>query len=368
MPDVEAGGGWKAFGLMPAPHLGVRMSTTRMTWLVSLCLLPAAAWGAFLFGTPALIVLGISIGTAILAETACTLPFGRFPLRDGSAFLTGCLVGLFMPSGVPAYVPAAASAFAILVIKQSFGGLGRNWMNPAMGGVVFALLSWSGPVSTWVAPRGGTVAMPPLEALRAALAAPGAKDGTPLGVLSHAGFPFTNLDSRVLGWVNGHVLSPLGAVLPPGAFDVVVGHVAGGIGTVSVPLVMLGAWFLLSRGIIRWHLPVFYVGTFAALAAIFGGLGTGQGWCAGGPGFHLFSGSLVLGAFFAATDPVTSPLTDRGKCVFGIGLGVLTFLLRFYGSLGDGVAASIVLGNCAAPLLDRWTTSRRRAPGKEGTA
>jgi electron transport complex protein RnfD len=368
MPDVEARGARKVFRLMPAPHIGVRMSTARMTWLVSLCLLPASAWGVFLFGTPALIVLGISIGTALLAEIASTLPFGRFTLRDGSAFLTGCLVGLFMPAGVPGYVPAAASACAILVIKQSFGGLGRNWMNPAMGGVVFALISWSGPVSAWIAPRAGTVAVPPLEALRAALAAPGAKDGTPLAVLSHAGFAFSDLDSRVLSWINGHVLSPLGAALPPGAFDVLVGHVAGGIGAVSVPLVMLGAWFLLSRGIIRWHLPVFYVGTFTVLAAIFGGLGTGQGWLAGGPGFHLLSGSLVLGAFFAATDPVTSPLTDRGKCVFGIGLGVLTFLLRFFGSLGDGVAASIVLGNCAAPLLDRWTSSRTRAPEKEGAA
>jgi electron transport complex protein RnfD len=210
--------------------------------------------------------------------------------------------------------------------------------------------------------------MPPLEALRAALAAPGLKEGTPLAVLSHAGFAFSDLDSGVLGWINGHILASLGTALPPGTFDVLGGHVAGGIGTVSVPLLMLGAWFLFSRRIIRWHLPVFYVGTFAVLAAIFGGLGTGQGWVAGGPGFHLFSGSLVLGAFFAATDPVTSPLTDRGKCIFGIGLGVLTFFLRFFGSLGDGVAASIVLGNCIAPLLDRWTSSRRVGPEKEAAA
>jgi electron transport complex protein RnfD len=347
------------------------MSTVRMTWLVSLCLLPAAVWGVFLYGTPALIVLGVSIGAAVSAEIAATLPFGTFTLRDGSAFLTGCLVGLFMPAGVPAYVPAAASAFAILVIKQSFGGLGRNWMNPAMGGVVFALLSWPEPVTRWIAPRGGAadgVVMPPLEALRAALVAPGLKEGTPLAVLSHAGFAFSDLDSGVLGWINGHILAPLGTALPPGTFDVLVGHVAGGIGTVSVPLLMLGAWFLFSRRIIRWHLPVFYVGTFAVLAAIFGGLGTGQGWVAGGPGFHLFSGSLVLGAFFAATDPVTSPLTDRGKCIFGIVLGVLTFFLRFFGSLGDGVAASIVLGNCIAPLLDRWTSLRRVGPEKEAAA
>jgi electron transport complex protein RnfD len=348
------------------------MSSARMSWLVCLCLLPAAGWGIFLFGIPALTVLGFSVGTAVLAELASTLPFGRFTLRDGSAVLTGCIVALLMPPGAPAYVPAAASAFAILVVKQSFGGLGRNWMNPAMGGIVFALLSWPGLMSQWISPRGGAgadSAIPPLDALRAALAAPGAKDGTPLAVLAHSGFPFSALDSQVTGWVNARVLSPLGAALQPGTFDVLVGHVAGNIGTLSVPLLLLGAWVLLSRGVIRWHLPVFYSGTFVLLAAIFGGLGSGQGWFAGGAGFHLFSGSLVLAAFFAAPDPVTSPLTDRGKCLLGIGLGVLTFVLRFFGSLGDGVAASILLGNCAGPLLDRWTASRRGVGNaRRGTA
>jgi electron transport complex protein RnfD len=356
---------------MPAPHLGVRMSTSRMTWLVSFSLLPAAGWGVFIFGTPALAVLATSIGAAVLAELAATLPFGRFTLRDGSALLTGSIVGLAMPAGAPLFVPAVASAFAILVVKQTFGGLGRNWMNPAMGGVVFALLSWPGPLSQWIAPRGAAAPganVPPLEALHAALAAPGAKEATPLAVLSRSGISFSDLDSQVLGWVNAHLLAPLGTALPAGSFDILIGHVAGGIGTVSAPLLLLGAWFLLFRGVIRWHLPVFYAGTFGILASIFGGLGTGQGWFAGGPGFNLLSGSLVLGAFFAAPDPVTCPLTDKGKCMFGIGLGALTFFLRFFGSLGDGVAASIILGNCAVPLLDRWTSRRGTAKIEEGTA
>ena len=347
--------------LMPAPHLGVRLSTKRMTWMVSLGLFPAAAWGVFLFGLPAMGVLAVSIGTAALAELAVTLPSRRFTLADGSAFLTGCIVGLLMPAGVPLYVPAAASAFAILVIKQSFGGLGRNWMNPAMGGIVFALLSWPAPLSRWMTPRGGALqdaVLTPLDALRAALAGPGAKEGSPLAILSSAGYSFSGMDTSVVGWVNSHLLAPLGTSLQPGSFDVLVGHVAGGIGSISAPLLALGAWYLISRGVIRWHLPVFYVGSFLVLAAIFGGLGSGRGWLAGGPVFHLLSGNLVLGAFYAAPDPVTSPLTNKGKCMFGIGLGVLTFLLRYYGSLGDGVAASIVLGNCAAPLLDRWAARR----------
>ena len=360
MPDTEARVGDVPLSLMPAPHLGVSMSTVRMTWLVTLSLLPAAAWGVFLFGSPALILLAFSIGTAAAAELASTLPFGRFTLRDGSAVLTGLIVGLLMPPGAPAWVAAAATAFGILVVKQTFGGLGRNWMNPAMGGVVFALLSWPGLMAQWIAPRGGGAALvlPPLEALRAALSAPGSGGGTPLAVLARAAYPFSDLDVQVLGWINTHVLAPLGTALQPGSFDVLVGHVAGGIGTVSAPLLLLGAWFLLSRGILRWHLPVFYAGTFGVLTLVFGGLGSGQGWFAGGPGFHLLSGSFVLGAFFAAPDPVTSPLANRSRCIFGIGLGVLTFALRFFGSLGDGVAASIVLGNCATPLLDRWTSGR----------
>ncbi len=367
MPDTENPA---VLVLGTAPHLAVRMSTSRMNWLVSLALLPAAGWGVFLFGASALVVLGFSIGAALFAELAATLPFGRFTLRDGSAVLTGCIVGLVMPAGVPGYVPVAASAFAILVVKQTFGGLGRNWMNPAMGGVVFALLSWPGPMSQWVAPRGSAsaAAVPPLEALHAALAASGPRDVTPLAVLSRAGFAFSDLDSQVVGWINSHVLAPLGTALAPGSFDVLVGHVAGGIGTASAPFLLLGAWLLLSRGVIRWHLPVFYGGTFALLAAVFGGLGTGQGWLAGGPGFHLLSGSFVLGALFAAPDPVTSPCSDRGKCIFGVGLGVLTFFLRFFGSLGDGVAASIVLGNCAAPLLDRWTLRRDSPEVGKGVA
>ncbi|HUJ73593.1 MAG TPA: RnfABCDGE type electron transport complex subunit D [bacterium] len=345
-----------------APHLRVRMSATRMAWLASLALLPAAAWGLLLFGLPAAEVLAASVAAALAAELAVTLPRGRYTLSDGSAFFTGAVVAMMMPPGVPLYVPAVASVFGILVIKQTFGGLGRNWMNPAMGGVVFSLLSWPGLMSQWTAPLGNSAAgasVPPLEALRAALSAAGPRAGCPLGILAGAGYPFSTLDSAAVTWVNSHVLSPLGASLPSGSLDVLIGHVSGGIGGISVPLLLVGAALLLSRGVIRWHLPVFYLGTFAVLALVFGGLGTGQGWMAGGPLFQLLSGNIVLAAFYAAPDPVTSPLTDKGRCVLGVVLGVLTFFLRFFGQLGDGAAAAIVLGNCVCPLLDRWLERRR---------
>ncbi len=347
-----------------APHLRVRMSASRMAWLASIGLLPAAAWGLAMFGLAAAAVLAVSIAAAAAAELAVTLPRHRYTLHDGSAFFTGALVGLMMPAGVPLYVPAVASVFGILVIKQTFGGLGRNWMNPAMGGVVFALLSWPGLLSQWSAPLGAAAgaAVPPLEALRAALAAPGARAGAPLAVLAAAGYPFSGLDTAAVGWVNAHVLGPIGAPLPAGSLDVLIGHVAGSIGGISVPLLLVGAGALLGRRVIRWHLPVFYLGTFVVLALVFGGLATGQGWFAGGALFHLLSGNLVLAAFFAAPDPVTSPLTDAGRCILGVVLGVLTFFLRFFGSLGDGAAAAIILGNCVSPLVDRWL-ERRQARG-----
>ena len=205
--------------------------------------------------------------------------------------------------------------------------------------------------------------LPPLEALRVALAG-GAKEGSSLAILSHSGYAFSGIDAQVVGWINTHLLAPLGLGLQPGSFDVLVGHVAGGIGTVSVPLLLLGAWYLLSRGVIRWHLPVVYLGTFFVLSAVLGGLARAGAGLPVGRYSSFFSGSLVLGAFYVAPDPVTSPLTNRGKYLFGVGLGVLTFLLRYYGTTGDGVAASIVLGNCAAPLLDRWASRRKTRTGR----
>jgi Na+-translocating ferredoxin:NAD+ oxidoreductase subunit D len=318
-------------------------------------LVPAAAWGVFLFGLPAAQVIATSICVAVIAELGTSALFRKFTLADGSALLTGLLVGLFMPAGVPLYVPAAAAAFGILVVKQSFGGLGRNWMNPALGGVVFALLSWSGAMTRWAAvgdAPAGAVVVPPLDALRSALSAPGAV-GRPLEILARHGYVFSILDGRIVSWLNAHILSHFHAALAGGSFDILVGYVPGRIGEVSAPLLLLGAAFLLWRRIVRWHVPVAYIATFALLALIFGGSAGGQGWFSGAPLFHVLSGSLILGAFFMAGDPVTSPLESNGQWIYGIGLGALTFLLRFYGSLGDGVAVSIVLGNCAVPLIDK---------------
>jgi electron transport complex protein RnfD len=322
-----------------------------LAWLVVASLLPALAWGIALFGIAAVRVCAVGLAAAVAAEALTTVPFKRFTLGDGSAVLTGLIVGMFLPAGVSLVVPAAASFFAIVVVKQTFGGLGRNWMNPAVGGVLFALLSWNASMARWI-PLASGAAVPPLDALRSALAAGRSVPGGPLAVLNAAGYPFSGADASVLGWINGHLLGFLHVGLPTGAFDVVSGMVVGPIGAVSAPLLLAGAAFLLARGVIRWEIPVAYLAVFAVLAFALGGPATGRGWLTGEALFQLLSGTLLLGAFFAATDPVTSPLSRAGRWAYGTALGILTFVMRYFGSVGDGVVVSLALGNALVPLID----------------
>ena len=371
MADVHQDTRPASLVVSPAPHVTGSASSARLSWSVAFCLLPAAAWGVFLFGVPALGVLGVAVAASLAAELLASLAARRVTIGDGSAIVTGLLVGMLMPPGVPLYVPAAASGFGIIVAKQSFGGLGRNWMNPALAGVVVALLSWSDGMSRWLPVRSAAptvTAVPPLEALRNALTA-GAPRGGALEMLRASGYPWSGMDSSVVGWVNTHVLSLFGWHLPGGCFDLLVGNISGTIGGTSVPLLLLGAALLLSRRVIRWQLPVTYLAIFCLAAQVFGGLPAGGGWFVGNMLFQVFSGGgLVLGAFFMATDPVTSPLTRTGQLAYGLCLGVLTFFLRTFGSLGDGVPLAILLGNCLSPLIDRFTrpafpTQRKAAPG-----
>ena len=351
----------------PAPHVGGLASTGRLNWSVACCLVPAAAWGVFVFGLAALRVLGVSLGASLAAELLTSLAWRRVTLADGSAAVTGLLVGMLMPPGVPLYVPAVASVFAIIIVKQSFGGLGRNWMNPALGGVVFVLFSWPNAMNSWLPARGVAASagiLPPLGALRGALSGAQSAHGGALAVLGARSYPWSTADGRVVAWINAHILSLVGWSLPGGAFDMLVGNISGRIGEVSIPLLLLGAAYLMGRRVIRWQVPVTYLVTFCVAAQVFGGLPMGRGWAAGGALFQLFSGSLVLGAFFMATDPVTSPLTGRGKLLYGLCLGVLSFFLRYFGTVGDGVPLAIVLGNCLVPLIDKLTQPRVGSPGK----
>jgi electron transport complex protein RnfD len=344
-----------------APNLHARTRAPAFAWLAAATLLPAAGWGVHCYGEAAVTVLAAAVGSALAVELVTAALRRRFTLDDGSAFLTGLLVGLSMPPGAPWYVPAVAAGFGIAVVKQGFGGLGRNWMNPALAGRAFAALSWPTAMAAWrptrFLPVDAVSAATPLTAASSA----GGPAGGSFAALGVAGTPFSSADDAVVSWLNAHLLAPLGMAAPHGLFDLLAGLRMGCIGEASVLLLAAGAAVLLWRRIIRWEIPAALFGVFALLAWALGGIHAGNGLFRGGAMFHLFSGGIVLAGFYMATDPVTSPMTRWGRVAFGSLVGAFTFLLRFHGSAVEGVGLAVLLGNCLAPLLDRWTRPRRHA-------
>jgi len=350
--------------LAGAPHLHEGSTTAAMMWTVTLCLAPSGLWGIWQFGLPALAVLAVSIAAALLGELGMGLILKRPALQDGSAFLTGVLVGYMMPPTVPLYVPLAASLFAMVVVKWSFGGLGSNWMNPALAGVAFALLSWSAAMGSWAAPLAwhtvvaGSAATP--VASPVAFFASGLRNLTgaaagPIGLLAQGHYPVSPVSQSVAQWLGAHA----GVSIDPHYLDLLIGFVPGSIGEISPPLLVLGAIFLFRRRIISWHVPVTYLGAFLILIWAFGGLPLRGALFQGDPLFHLLAGGVLLGAFYLATDPVTAPHSPGGMIVYGVGAGALTFLFRDYGSLPAAMPFGIILMNIVVPAIDRVARSRR---------
>jgi electron transport complex protein RnfD len=310
-------------------------------WSVAACLLPAAVWGVLLFGINALYILLASITASVLTELLITSLQKKYTLFDGSAFLTGLLIGFNMPPYVPAFIPIVASIFAIAIVKHTFGGLGRNWMNPALAGRVFVMFSWTNQMTTWTPP--GDLALIKF-----------------LGGTSYSHLT-ARLGSPVADIVSGATPLAMGAdnFLTVGTYwDLLLGNKAGCIGEVSVLLLLIGAVYLFFKKIITWETPVAYLATFSLLIYIFGGTKGGGDFFTGNPLFHLLTGGIVLGAFYMATDLVTSPLTFKGRLLFGAGAGFFTFLIRTYGGLPEGVSLAIILMNITVPLIDRYTKTK----------
>ncbi|MFP3958884.1 MAG: RnfABCDGE type electron transport complex subunit D [Spirochaetaceae bacterium] len=344
-----------------SPQFHDETSTARIMWTVSACLLPAAAWGVFVFGVSALWVMVAATVAAALTEWVLAQAMGRGnTLYDGSAVLTGFLVGLNMPPAVPAYIPVVGSVFAIAVVKWTFGGLGSNWMNPALAGRVFVFFSWTGPMTSWKMPitlpsadaaSGATI----LSAVKSGVMETGGALGNPNRYLEQIGYPRSGLDTAVTDWLNDVILGPLGANMPAGYVDPFVGNVPGSIGEVSALLLLLGTIYLFQKRIITWEIPTAYFVSFAMFTWIFGGVPLGTGAFTGDVVFHAFTGGLVLGMFYMATDMVTSPMTSKGMLIYGAGAGFLTFLIRIYGSFPEGVSLAILLMNIVVPMINRYT-------------
>jgi electron transport complex protein RnfD len=312
-----------------SPHIKDAETTERIMWSVSLSLLPAVLMGVYFFGPRAAFTIIASILSAVLSEYIFLKAMKKkVVVLDGSAFLTGLLLGLNLPPSVPFFIPVIGAIVAVIITKQLFGGLGYNIFNPALIGRAFLLVSFPRLMTVWNEPAAAFIH---LDARTTA---------TPLGILKEEGIVKLievfgdkwNLYSQLL-----------------------IGHRGGCIGETSVLALLIGAAFLMHRKYITWHIPLSFLGTAALIAWIFGGK---EGLFTGDPLLHLMTGGLMLGAFFMATDYVTSPSVKNGQILFGTGCGFLTMLIRLKGGYPEGVMFAILIMNCFSPLIDRGFRSK----------
>lgn len=345
----------RTFQLSMSPHFGSAQSTRRVMYDVVIALLPALAGAVWLFGFGgALVPVALSVAAAIAAEYACLRLMKRnvSAALDGSAIVTGILLAYNLPPGVPWWLPVLGSVFAIVVGKQAFGGLGSNLVNPALLGRAFLVASfpvlmtagWSAPFEwrgagagfgTHGIPAAEMAAMPEADAVTGATPLRAWKDS--FGMEEHSGQA---------------VRAGLGS---PGALmNLLTGRRGGCIGETSVVLLLLGALFLFIRRVLEWRIPLTYLGAVALFGWVFGG----AGFFDGDPLFSVLTGGAVLGGFFMATDMVTSPVTRRGRLVFGLGAGLITVIIRRWGGYPEGCSYSILLMNLATPLIDRFSRPR----------
>ncbi|RJQ21239.1 MAG: RnfABCDGE type electron transport complex subunit D [Nitrospiraceae bacterium] len=319
-----------------SPHVRDEESIARIMWTVNFSLLPAFIMAVYYFGPKAVYVTGLCILTAVLSERIFQKGMNKkVTSTDGSAFLTGLLLGMNLPPNVPFYIPIVGSFVAIIITKMLFGGLGYNIFNPALIGRAFLLLTWPKLMTKWHEP---TAQFLGLDAKTTA---------TPLGILKEEGL--TKLIEHF-----GDKASLYKSLL--------FGSTAGSLGETSAIALLIGAAILFYKKYITWHIPFSFLATVALTAWIFGGKG---GLFTGDPVIHLLSGGMMLGAFFMATDYVTCPTIRKGQIIFGIGCGAITMLIRLKGGFPEGVMFAILLMNCFAPLIDRNVKPKQFGAVKE---
>jgi len=305
-----------------APVVGHPASTAAMMGDVLVSLLPALGMATFMFGFRTLVLTAISVASCVGVEYLYRrLTHQQQTIGDLSACVTGLLLAMCLPASSSYFIPVVGSLFAILVIKQLYGGLGKNFMNPALGSRML-LSTFPMLMTTWPAPM-QRLDLWQVDAVSAA---------TPMAY-------------------------PHEGTLPPHTLEqLLLGQQGGCLGEVSAFMLLLGGLYLIARRVISVRIPFAFLGTVALLTLLFPhGNGTPVDWMLA----QLFSGSVMLGAFFLATDPVTSPVTPRGQLMFGVGCGALTVLLRYHGSYPEGVGWAILTMNCCVWLLDRAGMPRR---------
>lgn len=287
------------------PHIRSKVSTNGLMMAVILALMPATGFGIYHFGPRALAVIAVTIGSTVLTEYFFGLYKKKLTITDLSAVVTGLLLALNLPVTIPLWMAALGGVFAILVVKMLFGGLGQNFMNPALAARCFLLISF--PTAMTAFDCDAFTGATPLAALKA---------GEQVNVL-----------------------------------DMVIGRTGGTIGETSMIAILIGACILILLGVIDLRIPGSYIVTFILFVGLFGGHGFQPAYLAA----HLSGGGLMLGAFFMATDYVTRPITIKGQYVFGIFLGLMTGIFRIFGPGAEGVSYAIILGNLLVPLIEKYT-------------
>ncbi|MBN1357078.1 RnfABCDGE type electron transport complex subunit D [bacterium] len=308
-----------------SPHLRPRENLTRVLYDVVIALVPALLVGIYFFGLRALLVTVAATASAVAFEALFLKISGKPGIGraafDGSAIITGILLAMNLPPSSPYWMVVIGSFVAIVIAKQTFGGLGYNIFNPALVARVFLLISFPVQMTRWTAPTFFTA-----EAITTA---------TPLGLLKTEG-----LQAVLRTYSNSANL---------------LGAIPGSLGEVSAVALLIGGIYLLVRKVISWEIPLSFLGALFVFTGIFWLIDPGK---YAGPVFHLLTGGAVLGAFFMATDMVTSPLTRKGMLIFGTAIGLLTGVIRLFGGYPEGVSFAILIMNTFVPLIDRYTHAR----------
>ena len=304
------------------PHVRDKMTTSRIMQLVALALLPTTLFGIWNFGFRALLVVLVTVASSVFFEWLYDrLMHKKNTINDLSAVVTGLLLALNMPPQIPLWMPVLGSAFAIIVVKQLFGGLGQNFMNPALAARCFLMISFAGKMTDFAVDK--------LSGYHCIDTVTGA---TALAELKNSGFTADSISIK----------------------NLFIGNIHGTIGETSAIAILIGAVILLAFKVIDLKIPLTYIGSFAVFVILYM-LGTGKGFDVNYLFSHLFGGGLMLGAWFMATDYVTTPITPKGQLLYGCCLGVVTAIFRLFGGSAEGVSYAIIFCNLLVPLIEKVT-------------
>lgn len=320
------------FTISPSPHVHGGDSIEKNMYGVLIALVPAFIFSIVFFGLGAILVTLTSVVACLVFEYVIQkhLMKQRPTIWDGSAIITGVLLAFNLPSSLPLWIVMIGALVAIGIGKMSFGGLGNNIFNPALVGRVFLLISFPVQMTTWPVPNGFATADAVTGATPLALVKEAVKNGQTVGdALSSAGFSTGNL---------------------------ILGNIGGSLGEVAAIGLLLGFAYMLIRKIISWHIPI---AIFATVIVFSGILNLADPAQFAGPVLHLFTGGLMLGAIFMATDYVTSPMTHKGMIIYGVGIGLLTVIIRVFGAYPEGMSFAILIMNGFTPLINRYCKPRR---------